>query len=377
MTPGLRPTTAPRAAGRGTLRSVGVTYDTGTNFATGQGELSRLVWSPDRMEQEIGAIRRQLNCNSVTVYGSDLRRMVATARAAADDGLHVWFQPRLVDRPQQEIIDHLIEAARQAEQLRRDGALISLSIGCVHLVFTPGLVPGARYHERMANIFAGADHHVLAPTGTVDLDSANTRLNQFLDRAVRSVRSVFAGEVSYAAAPFEDVDWRSFDTVRLMHFYTLAYPTSDDDHVRVLERYHRWGKPVMIAEFGTATHPRAGEMAFLSFDVVDRSGPVHTVHEGVLRDEHVQAAFHHRMLEVFRRAGMDGVAVSEFIHPTHPHSADPRLDLDAASMALVKTIRDEYHDPASPYRWEPKESFRQLAARYALLRRDEPDRRSR
>ncbi|TYC00310.1 abortive infection protein [Micromonospora sp. WP24] len=355
------------------MRSVGVAYDTGTNFATGQGELSRVVWSDDRMAEEIGAIRRQLHCNSVTVYGSDLRRLEDATRAAVDAGLHVWLQPRLVDRPQSEIVDHLAEAARFAEGMRRDGADVSFSAGCVHLVFTPGLIDGERYHERMANIFADAEHHVLTSTGTVDLVGANERLNHFLDQSVRAVRSLFAGEVSYAAAPFEDVDWRLFDTVRLMHYYTLGYPPRDDDQITDIARYHRWGKPVMIAEFGTATHPRAAEMAFLSFDVVDRHGPEPTVHEGVLRDEPAQAAFHQRSLDVFARAGVQGVSVSEFIHPTHPHSTDPRLDLDVASMALVKTIREDHRDPASAYRWEPKQSFHALAARYARLRVDESD----
>ncbi|MFD2762669.1 abortive infection protein [Micromonospora eburnea] len=372
MTGSPQPGTPHDAARPGVLRSVGVAYDTGTNFATGQGDLSRVVWNNDRMAEEIGAIRRQLHCNSVTLYGSDLGRLADTARAAAEVGLHVWLQPRLVDRPQPEIVDHLAETARVAERMRRDGAAVSLSTGCVHLVFTPGLVAGEQYHQRMANIFAEADHHVLRPTGTVDLVGANERLNQFLDRSVRTVRSIFGGEVGYAAAPFEDVDWRLFDTVRLMHYYTLGYPARDEDQVAEIARYHRWGKPVMIAEFGTATHPRAAEMAFLSFDVVDRSGPEPTVHEGVLRDEPAQAAFHQRMLDVFARAGVHGVAVSEFIHPTHPHSTDPRLDLDAASMALVKTIRADHHDPASEYRWEPKQSFHALAARYALLGADEP-----
>ncbi|GIJ76577.1 hypothetical protein SAMN05443287_10895 [Micromonospora phaseoli] len=355
------------AAERDVLRSVGVTYDTGTNFATGQGELSRVLWSAGRMADEIGAIRRRLHCNSVTVYGSDLGRLADTARTAAEAGLHVWLQPRLVDRSQSEIVDHLAEAARVAERLRRDGAAISFSAGCVHSVFTPGLVPGGRYHERMANIFADADHQLLRPTDTVDPVDGNKRLNQFLDRAVDAVRSIFSGGVGYAAAPFEDVDWRLFDVIRLMHFYTLGYPARDEDRVAEIARYHRWGKPVMIAEFGTATHARAAEMAFLSFDVVDRGAVPPTVRPGVRRDEPAQADFHQRMLDVFVRAGVHGVAVSEFIHPTHPYSADPRLDLDVASMALVRTVREDHHDPASAYRWEPKQSFHALAARYASL----------
>ncbi|PZF92048.1 abortive infection protein, partial [Micromonospora deserti] len=51
----------------------------------------------------------------------------------------------------------------------------------------------------------------------------------------------------------------------------------------------------------------------------------------------------------------------------HPHSPDPRLDLDTASMAIVKTIRDDFADPASTYRVEPKESYHAIADHYAHL----------
>jgi len=347
----------------------GITYDTGTNFATGQGELSRVVWSRDRMAGEIRAIRERLHCNSVTVYGSDLERLEETARAAVDCGLHVWLQPRLVDRPQDEAIEHLARAAAIAETLRADGGAISLVVGCVASVFVPGIVAGAKYHERMANIFAAADHRVLTPTGIVDLESAAQRLNTYLDRAVKTARGAFRGTIAYAAAPFEDVDWRLVDVIGLMHFYTLAYPSSDEEHVRELRRYNRWDKPVMVAEFGTATWDGAAERAFMSFDIVDRTGPVHTVVAGVVRDERAQADFHLRMLDVFERAGVHAVAVSEFIHPTHPHSADPARDLDAASMALTRTVRDDYDDPASAYTWQPKVAFAELADYYAAAER--------
>ncbi|MBM2620140.1 abortive infection protein [Actinoplanes sp. LDG1-06] len=347
----------------------GVTYDTGTNFATGQGELSRTVWSTERMTGEVRAVAERLHANSITVYGSDLGRLEATARAAADHGLHVRLQPRLVDRPQDEVLEHLAAAAAFAGRMRREGAAIAVNAGCVASVFVPGIVPGERYHERMANIFAAAEHRVLTPTGAVDLEAGAQRLNSFLDRAVKTVRREFDGEVGYAAAPFEDVDWRMTDVIGLMHFYTLQYPADMAERCRELQRYRAWGKPVLIAEFGTATWAGAGERAFMSFDIVDRTGAAPVVVDGVVRDEDAQADFHLSMLETFEQAGIDGVAVAEFIHPTHPWSPDPRFDLDAASMAITRTVRADYADPDSAYHWEPKASFHALADYYADARR--------
>ncbi|MDA3647016.1 abortive phage infection protein [Saccharopolyspora indica] len=350
-----------------TLR--GVSYDTGSNFNTGQGELSRVVWSNARMREEIAAIDRQLHCNSVTVYGSEIDRLTETAEAAAERGLHIWLQPRLMDVGQDEVLDHLAEAAELAERLRTDGAAVTFSVGCVHLVSTPGLLDGDTYHERMANIHAGADHNFLRPTATADLARGAERLNEFLGRAVEVTRGRFGGPVSYAAAPFEDVDWRPFDLVGLTYYF--SYHPTRAGYAAELGKYREWGKPVVISEYGTTTYRGAAERALLAFDIVDRTQEVPTVYDGVVRNEQAQANFHVRMLTMFAELGMHGATVCEFIHPTHPHSTDPRYDLDAASMAITKTIRDDYGDHGSPYRWEPKKSFQAIAEHFATAAKEE------
>jgi hypothetical protein len=345
----------------------GVAYDTGTNFETGQGSLSRTVWSAAAMAEELSAISDQLNCNSVTIYGSDLGRMAAAAAAAVERDLHVWLQPRLVDQPQRDILEHLAEAATLAESLRGQGARINLTVGAVHLIFAPGIVPGGQYHERMANAYADLEHRVLRPTGRIDFAAAAPALNAFLERAAAVARANFHGKISYSAAPFEEVDWHLFDFIGLMYQYVPVYLPSQAQHIAQVDRYRRWGKPILIAEFGTATDRDAEQRAFLFFDIVDRTKPVPTIIDGYQRDEGAQAAYHLKMFDTFAQAGVHGVAVSEFIHPTHPHSADPRLDLDMASMAIVKTIRADFADPASAYRWEPKESFHAIADYYAHI----------
>lgn len=342
----------------------GVAYDTGTNFATGQGQLSRTVWTTRGMKDELSAISDQLNCNSITIYGSDLGRLEQAATFAAGQDLHVWLQPRLVDAKPSEILEHLAEAAQLAESMRKQGANINLTVGAVHLIFTPGIVPGEQYHERMANAYPDLDHRVLSPTGRIDFEDAAPRLNAFLEQASGVARRIFDGHISYSAAPFEDVDWRLFDFIGLMYQYADHYRTPEE-HLAEVNRYRHWGKPILIAEFGTATDSEAEQRAFRFFDIVDRSQPVPTVIDGYVRDEAAQAAYHLRMFDIFERAGVHGVAVSEFIHPTHPHSDDPHFDIDMASMAIVKTIRDDFTNPDSTYRFEPKESFHAIADYYA------------
>ncbi|MGI5186161.1 abortive infection protein [Dactylosporangium sp. CA-152071] len=308
------------------------------------------------MKDEVRAIKEGMNSNSITIFGTDFDRMRETVAEAADLGLHIWLQPRLVDRPQAETLEHLAEGARLAESFRRQGADIHYSIGCVHTVQTPGIVPGDQYHVRMGNLYAGqADHHFFSPTGTHDPDEARARLNVFLKRAAEVARRNFGGELIYSAGPFEDVDWSIVDYVGLTYYYSVH--ENREGYERELFAYHRWGKPVVISEYGSPAYVGAAERGLMAFDVADRTRQPAVIFDGYVRNEQAQADFHRRMLAMFEDLGIHSVGIAEFIHPTHPHSEDPRYDLDIASWALTRTVRENFSDWASPYRWEPKEAY--------------------
>ncbi|SDJ97441.1 Glycosyl hydrolase family 53 [Actinopolyspora mzabensis] len=349
----------------------GVAYDTGSNHETGQGSISRTVWSNEIMRREIDAVRDELNANSVTIYGTRFDRLRETVEAAVSRGLHVWLQPRLMDGTQEQVLEHLQEAAKLAESFRTRGADIRLTVGSVHSVQTHGIMPGEHYHNRMGNVFAHADHHFLRPAGPVDQEDVTTKLNAFLRRAAKVARDHFGGEITYSAGPFEEVDWSLFDYIGLTYYY-FYHPTREG-YVQELDAYRRWNKPIVIAEYGTFTYKDAHTKGLLGFDIVDRSEDPPTVFDGFVRDEQAQADFHTGMLRMFDEIGIHSVAVTEFIHPTHPHSSDPKYDLDAASMAITKCIRDDYWDHDSTYRFEPKESLRAIGRYYADVAARERD----
>ena len=353
----------------------GVSYDTGTPFSTFQGVLSRNVWNTQLMKEEVGLVSDELNANSIDVYGSDLGRLSETATEAAERGLHIWLDPRIPDYSQDEIIDHLAEVARLAQSLRKQGADVDLTVGATHTILTPGIFPGDHTHERIAGIFFAGDRRFGVRTGNVaerglspetvaTLTESAPRLNDFLGRAVKVARSIFDGGLMYVATPWEQVDWTPLDHIGLKYYLMPTY-LEPEQHLSELARYTAWNKPVLISGFGTATYDGAEEKGFFSWDVVDRGGEVHTVLDGYVRDEAAQARYFTKMLGIFEQAGIYGVAPSDLVHPTHPYSDDPRLDLDLASMCIVKCIRDNYADPDSPYRREVKESFRAVADYYA------------
>jgi hypothetical protein len=332
------PTAAQR---RLTYRGVGYEVADGATLDTG--------WNAVRMRTDLTAIADDLHANSVSVFGDGVRRLTETAEEAARRGLHVWLQPRLGDVPRKQILDHLGEAARQAEQLRRQGASIDLSVGAEFFLFVPGIVPGANAVERVRNLLSG--HY--------DAERVQRRLQAFIVDAAKVGRSAFGGRLSYGAAQDDVVDWRLFDVVGIDYY--SSFPRRSQ-HVRALRRYMRWGKPVAIAEFGTCTYQGAARRGGLAWDVLDPSGE--RLIPGLVRSERAQARYLVELVRIFEAVGLDSATVYQFVTPDAPHRREPRYDLDTASYGIVKPIWTRRDRPTPHWHWEPKAAFRALAHEY-------------
>ncbi|MFC0107253.1 hypothetical protein [Kibdelosporangium aridum] len=334
-------------ANAGQRLKAGVTYDTGTLHFPAM-PLSRVRWSRKLMEQELDAISRRLRCPSISVFGTDIDRLTATARAAVERGMTVYVQPRLYDHPQNEVLDHLAESARQAEKLCRRGGKVIFAAGCEHLLFTPGIIPGANFQERIAAV------------GTIppeEWPNIYQRLNTFLGKAADTARANFRGTVTYGGAFFEPVDWSLFDIVGLDYY---PYFKTDAEYHADLAQYRKWNKPITILESGCCTYPGAPERGAGGYDIVDYTQDPPVIKPGFVRDERVQAEHITRMLRIFAAEGMSA-HIYTFINPEAPHSPVRERDLDISAFSLVKVIRQHYADPYSPYRWEPKEAFHAVA----------------
>ncbi|NRQ31646.1 hypothetical protein HII36_07295 [Nonomuraea sp. NN258] len=326
----------------------GVNYDVGTNFAA--GELSRDGLTDERLREELLTIRNDLHADSVAIYGTPLDRLVRAATIAAEAGLRVWLQPRLVDGRPRDLLDRLTEAARAAEDLRRGHGHVVLSVGCELSIFARGVVPGRGYERRMARLGTMAGY-ALTPWFT-------RRLNRLLGRAAAVVRSVFGGPVTYAQGSWEQVDWTPFDLVCVN-----LYRTADNagTYAEELAAFQRHGKPLVISEFGCAAFDGAAELGPLAHEVVELGGPRPTLKGPPVRNERVQADHLAELLDLYEAARVEGAFVYEFIEPAYHHSPDPRHDLDMAGYGLVKVLPTG----GDGYTWHPKAAFHTVSERFA------------
>lgn len=344
------------------IRQRGVVYDVGRS-------LGSVNWRPDYtpalMRRELDIIRTDLHANAVRLGGRDLRRLVAAADYAASAGLNVWLSPDLWNATPQRTLSYVTRAAAAAEPLfRRWPDRLTFCVGNELTLFMRGIVPGRSLAQRSR----------LPRLREVVLSEQDT-LRAFLADAASAVRRVYSGPISYSAQPFERVDWNHFDVVGV-NYYRQQAPTADQ-YLAKISQLQATGKPVAITEFGFASCRDADDPAILStfnatpLSMVGMAVPilrpfirprVRTVHP---RDEQAHARLLTDQLELLDQAGVDRAFVMSFSFPLAPYSQDPRHDLDATALSIVRTLPPGQHGTTYPdVGWEPKEAFHAVARYY-------------
>jgi hypothetical protein len=198
------------------------------------------------------------------------------------------------------------------------------------------------------------------------ITEAGARVNEFLGQAVTLVRKRFGGRITYAAVPFERVDWAPFDIVSADLYRSAAIAGQFRAGVRTLVAQ---GKPVAMTEFGAATYRGAADRGAQGLEIVeydpDTRAPVRLDGE-YARDEAGQAAYLRELLETFDAEGVDSAFVFAFAVHGFPHrpGGDPRDDLDLASYGVVKLLDGRHGQTYPDMTWEPKAAFTAVADCY-------------
>lgn len=335
-----------------TLAHTGVTYDIGTNWFPGYQ--SRQRWTDEMMRQEIEVISRDLHCTSISLFGSDVERLATTLGFALDAGLRVWAQPRLIDATSEDTVTHLVEVSRHLERARVEGGDVTLNVGCELSLFMDGIFPGASLEERVGGLVAAAE--------AGDLSAMYAGLNEHLGEAVRSARSVFDGHITYGSGPWEapGIDWSVFDIVGVD-----AYRNAENAsrYVEELRSYRRFGKPVVVTEFGCCCYEGAADAGGTGYDIVDWDKPVPELNGTYVRDEREQADYLLELLDVFEAERLHGAFAYTFLEE-NAFSPDPRFDLDMASFGIVTFFPEDGAPVEGTDYWKPKIAFHELAARF-------------
>lgn len=313
----------------GGMRSLGINYDTG--FLPG-ADNSRKVFTEDAVRADLTAIVEQLHCRCVRISGGSLDRIDVAAKHAAELGLEVWYAPFPVDLTPQETLALHADGAARAQRLRDTGAEVVYVTGCETTLFGKGFIPGETWQDRIATM-GSADKEFWSGLGDI-----LGRLNEFFAQVTTTVRESFAGKISYAAGPWEHIDWTPFDYVGSDGYRASYNAANYPEEIRALTRH---GKPVAITEFGTCAYRGAGELGGMAWQPP----------EGAVPDEQEQVRYLTELLDVFEAEGVDTALWFSFA------SFNAVGDKELSSYGVVRMVDDT--------NWEPKAVFHAMAKRYA------------
>ena len=332
------------------MRGKGINYDTG--FFPG-GEDSRPDFEPETARRELRVIADDLHCTAVRISGALPDRMEAAAQAAADAGLEVWFAPFPCEASREELLELLADCARRAERIRAAGAEVVFVAGCETSLFCPGYFDGEDSYARIDTL----------ANGTQELWSRFGEImgafSGYLAEAAATVREHFHGKVTYAAGPWEFIDWTPFDFVAVD-----AYRDADNKHEfrAKMAKHFELGKPVVATEFGCTTYVGAGDRGGMGWAIIDRSVEPPVIAGDYTRSEDEQVSYFTELFELFEELGFDTAFWFTFATFQARHDPeDPHRDADLAAYGTVKMT-----GPDSPeLNWEPKKVFHTIAERYA------------
>ena len=215
-------------------------------------------------------------------------------------------------------------------------------------VFVSGFLPGQDAYQRMTAL--SSPDPALLPL----LADVPVRFNSFLGEVVATVRSRFGGQVTYASAPWEPVDWTPFDIVSVDAYRDSQNAARYADQLRQYLSHH---KPLAVTEFGCCTYRGAGDRGGMGWAIVDESTDPPCIRGDFVRDESEQVRYMRDLIPLFDEVGVEIAFWFTFAGYRLPHRPEPRFDLDLASFGVVKMLNDED--------WEPKEAFFSLAELYA------------
>lgn len=334
-----------------------MTYDTG--FIRNGGN-SRERFDPEVVRRELAIIRDDLHCNAVQIIGGDPDRLEVAAGCAAELGLEIWFSPYPLELGPEEILSLFGDCAGRAERLRKTGAEVVFVAGVELSVMNLGFMPGDTVDERLGLLLNDPDRR------RTRLAEVSGRVDDFLRQAVATVRASFLGRITYAAIPFERVDWTLFDIISVELIRSAEVAGVFRAGVRNLVAE---GKPVAITGFGTAAYRGAGDRGgrvMEIFESDEKTGAPLRLTGDYVRDEAGQATYLRELLEIFDSEGVDSTFVFLFALDSFPHrpDGDPRSDLDIASPGIVKVLEDRHGDTYPDMTWEPKAAFATVAECY-------------
>jgi len=221
----------------------------GLVFGVGQPQFGHPTENDSFIDESISIIRNELKCNGLKIEGFfDLKIKTAAERAIQLGFDQIVLGPRYVDQSWEAYVDSVRRFAPIAEELRLKSSAVIFQVGLELLLDSRAIFKEETYPLRWAN----------AGKNLQKDPQCHSKLNRFVEELMDAARESFNGDLTYASAYWERIDW---DRVKVPFISATEYydPNYAEGIAGSLQELKSEGKPVIVAEFGSCTYPGAWE----------------------------------------------------------------------------------------------------------------------
>jgi hypothetical protein len=226
-------------------------YNGGKSMKLGINYLSECMFPLKPLSQ----IRRDLErmkkygFETVRVTGHDLSWMFKISKEAKKAGLKIWLCPRFAREPmltREEYLQKMREFAMETKE-NIDVFLVGNELSLELRDFAE--IQG--YENRCGENWQRFEN---------EFQQRKNIFREYLTSLVKEAKKHFSGPVSYAAGTWEVgvVDWREFDIVSANLYLWERF--AESEYLETLENLKKYGKPVIVSEFGYTTTREAWEI---------------------------------------------------------------------------------------------------------------------
>lgn len=177
-----------------------------------------------------------------------------------------------------------------------------------------------------------------------------------LGAAAARARESFSGPITYAAGPWEDVNWEPFDFVAVDAYRDASNADGYREQIQALTTH---GKPAAVTEFGCCTFRGAADRRAHGWMILTGSGSDRRVGGTYERDEEGQARYLTELVTVFDQEGVDTAFWHTFASYDKPRRDAPEHDLDLASYGVIALLEPGIDERGRS--WVSKLSFAALS----------------
>lgn len=287
----------------------GINYNAGIDYNQNGGNSSI-----DTLEfmQDLKNIK-EMNCNSVRLYGSYNEKLLKYTELARKDNMIVWVSPRYIGKDKQETLDKISELSGELQNMYNPDSLF-LIIGNEFSIDMGGITQGNTYGERAKNQ-SGYDRKKLRST---------------LEEITSEVRKKFKGKITYAAMTNEDVPFELFDYIGLNYYWNLINQKNYAKRLKKLSK--KYNKEVIVTEFGTCGYKGASLQGGNAYSLP----PLILV----ISDDNEQVKYLKKCFKAFEKENVKGTFVFDYAEKWKTYSENKNENKDLGSFGVMRKHKD-------------------------------------